>query len=120
MAWMKESGKKISGVPLFVFFLNKHFSLAVAFFRRSSQVAIVGAAVRRTAKDLRLGETGTICCLEDPEMALKLLEMGCVPGVQVRLSGRAPLGDPLMLVLGDQEYTLSVRASEAATILLKE
>ncbi|MFC7666512.1 hypothetical protein ACFQT0_03050 [Hymenobacter humi] len=31
-----------------------------------------------------------------------------------------PLGDPLMLVLGDQEYTLSVRASEAATILLKE
>ena len=120
VAQMKESGKKISGVPLFVFFLNKHFPLAVAFFRRSSQVAVVGAAVRRTAKDLRLGETGTICCLEDPEMALKLLEMGCVPGVQVRLSGRAPLGDPLMLVLGDQEYTLSVRASEAATILLKE
>jgi hypothetical protein len=25
-----------------------------------------------------------------------------------------------MLVLGDQEYTLSVRASEAANILLKE
>jgi len=53
-------------------------------------------------------------------MALKLLEMGCVPGVTVRLSGRAPLGDPLMLVLGDEEYTLSVRASEAATILLKD
>ena len=40
--------------------------------------------------------------------------------IRLRLSGRAPLGDPLMLVLGDQEYTLSVRASEAATILLKE
>ena len=105
---------------MFVFFLNKRFRFAVAFFRRSPQVAVVGATVRRTAKDLRLGETGTICCLEDPEMALKLLEMGCVPGVQVRLSGRAPLGDPLMLVLGDEEYTLSVRASEAATILLKE
>ena len=112
--------KRFRSVPLFVFFLNKHQPSAVAFFRRSSQIAVVGAAVRRTAKDLRLGETGTICCLEDPEMALKLLEMGCVPGVQVRLSGRAPLGDPLMLVLGDQEYTLSVRASEAATILLKE
>ena len=91
----------------------------MSFFRRTPQPP-VGVATRRTAKDLRLGETGTICCLEDPEMALKLLEMGCVPGVQVRLSGRAPLGDPLMLVLGDQEYTLSVRASEAATILLKE
>ena len=92
----------------------------MAFFRRSPQHVAAAAATRRTAKDLRVGETGTICCLEDPEMALKLLEMGCLPGVKVRLSGRAPLGDPLMLVLGDQEYTLSVRASEAATILLKE
>jgi ferrous iron transport protein A len=91
----------------------------VALFRRSAP-SVLAAPVRRTVRDLRLGETGTVCCLEDPEMALKLLEMGCVPGVQVRLSGRAPLGDPLMLVLGDQEYTLSVRASEAATILLKE
>jgi ferrous iron transport protein A len=92
----------------------------MALFRRSAQPVAASAVTRRSAKDLRVGETGTICCLEDAEMALKLLEMGCVPGVQVRLSGRAPLGDPLMLVLGDQEYTLSVRASEAATILLKE
>ena len=86
-------------------------------FRRS--VAPAAAALRRTAAGLRLGETGTICCLEDPIMALKLLEMGCVPGVQVRLSGRAPLGDPLMLVLGNNEYTLSLRRSEAVTITLK-
>ena len=92
----------------------------MALFRRSPQIVVAEGASRRSANDLRVGETGTICCLEDPEMALKLLEMGCVPGVKVRLSGRAPLGDPLMLVLGDQEYTLSVRASEAATILLKE
>jgi ferrous iron transport protein A len=92
----------------------------VALFRRSAPKHAVAASARRSAQDLRVGEAGTICCLEDPEMALKLLEMGCVPGVQVRLSGRAPLGDPLMLVLGNQEYTLSVRASEAATIMLKE
>ena len=91
----------------------------MAIFRRILPSVSVGSS-RRSVRDLRVGETGTVCCLEDPEMALKLLEMGCVPGVQVRLSGRAPLGDPLMLVLGDQEYTLSVRASEAATILLKE
>ena len=87
-------------------------------FRRATALAPAGAP-RRTAAGLRLGETGTICCLEDPTMALKLLEMGCVPGVQVRLSGRAPFGDPLMLVLGDNEYTLSLRTSEAATITLK-
>jgi len=88
----------------------------MSLFRRPVATA---AAPRRTAGSLRLGETGTICCLEDPIMALKLLEMGCVPGVQVRLCGRAPLGDPLMLVLGDNEYTLSLRQSEAATITLK-
>ena len=91
----------------------------MGLFRRSARTSFAAPA-QRTVRDLRVGEAGTVCCLSDPEMALKLLEMGCVPGVQVRLSGRAPLGDPLMLVLGDQEYTLSVRASEAATILLKE
>ncbi|MGI4740341.1 MAG: FeoA family protein [Janthinobacterium lividum] len=92
----------------------------MAFLRRSSPIAApTPAAARRAASDLRVGETATVCCLNDPEMALKLLEMGCIPGTQVRLVGRAPLGDPLMLVLGDEEYTLSLRVSEAATIQLK-
>lgn len=77
-------------------------------------------AAPRSVKDLQLGESGTICCLKDPEMALKLLEMGCIPGTQVRLNSRAPLGCPITLVVGDMEdYTLSLRVSEAATILLK-
>ena len=74
---------------------------------------------QRSVKDLRLGESATICCLQDPEMALKLLEMGCIPGTQVRLNSRAPLVCPITLVLGDEDYTLSLRVSEAATILLK-
>jgi ferrous iron transport protein A len=93
----------------------------VAFFRRSAAVAATpSATARRTANDLRPGESATVCCLKDPQMALKLLEMGCIPGTQVRLAGRAPLGDPLMLVLGDEEYTLSLRVSEAITIQLKD
>ncbi|AHJ95922.1 ferrous iron transport protein A [Hymenobacter swuensis DY53] len=53
-------------------------------------------------------------------MALKLLEMGCIPGTTVRLNSRAPLGCPITLVVGDMaDYTLSLRVSEAATILLK-
>ena len=93
----------------------------MALFRHSRSVSAAAgsAAARRSANDLRPQETGTICCLQDPEMALKLLEMGCVPGQTVRLSGRAPLGDPLMLVLGDEEYTLSLRVSEAVNIILK-
>lgn len=89
----------------------------MAFFRRSVSPLPAG---RRTANDLRPGETATVCCLSDPEMALKLLEMGCIPGTTVRLVGRAPLGDPLMLTLGDEDYTLSLRVSEARTIQLKD
>ena len=93
----------------------------MALFRRFSPrpAPAPAAAARRSANDLRPQETGTICCLQDPDMALKLLEMGCVPGQTVRLSGRAPLGDPLMLVVGDEEYTLSLRVSEAVNIILK-
>ncbi|PJJ48692.1 FeoA family protein [Hymenobacter chitinivorans] len=86
----------------------------------SSRSAQAKTSTPRSVKDLRLGESGTICCLQDPEMALKLLEMGCIPGTQVRLNSRAPLGCPITLVVGDEDYTLSLRVSEAATILLKD
>lgn len=82
-------------------------------------VSTPSTRTQRSVKDLRLGETGTICCLKDPEMALKLLEMGCIPGTRVKLSGRAPLGCPITLHI-DGEYTLSLRVSEAATIMLKD
>ena len=74
---------------------------------------------QRSLRDLRPGEHATICCLQDAEMALKLLEMGCVPGQRIRLRSRAPLGGPVTVVVGHDEYTLSLRLEEAATILLK-
>ncbi len=58
-----------------------------------------------------------ICCLNDPEMGLKLLEMGCIPGTEVKMNSRAPLGDPITIIVNN--YTLSLRLDEAETILLK-
>lgn len=91
----------------------------MALFHRSSPPLPAAAPDLRTPNDLQIGETATVCCLHDPQMALKLLDMGCIPGTRLRLVGRAPLGDPLMLTLGDDNYTLSLRVSEAATIGLK-
>ena len=68
-------------------------------------------------KDMKIGETGIICCLKDPEMGLKLLEMGCIPGTEVKMNSRAPFGDPITIIVND--YTLSLRLDEAATIVLK-
>lgn len=46
--------------------------------------------------------------------AVRLLEMGLTPGVEVRLIGRAPLGDPLEIEL--RGYRLSIRRQDAARV----
>jgi ferrous iron transport protein A len=72
---------------------------------------------QRSVRDLRIGEKGIICSLRDPEMSLKLLEMGCIPGTEVKLNSKAPLGDPITIIIND--YTLSLRLDEAQNIMLK-
>lgn len=49
----------------------------------------------------------------DP-VAIRLLEMGLTPGVEVRLVGRAPFGDPLELEV--RGYRLSIRREEAGRV----
>ena len=50
-------------------------------------------------------------------IAIRLLEMGLTPGVDVRLVGRAPFGDPLELEL--RGYRLSIRRQEAARVAVQ-
>lgn len=47
-------------------------------------------------------------------MAFRLMEMGLIEGAHVQVLGRAPLGDPLHLRLGD--YELSLRSEEASLV----
>jgi len=51
----------------------------------------------------------------DP-VSLRLLEMGLTPGVEIRMVGRAPLGDPLEVEV--RGYRLSLRHSEAARVAI--
>ncbi len=71
----------------------------------------------RNLSQLKLGEKGVIAGFHDPNLALKLLEMGCLPGTEIRLMAIAPLGDPICLQVGD--YTLSLRLDEAAVVELQ-
>ena len=71
----------------------------------------------RSIADLKVGEKGTICCFNDEEMSLKLLEMGCLPGTEVKMSCKAPFGDPVCIKVSG--YALSLRKEEAATILIR-
>jgi ferrous iron transport protein A len=71
----------------------------------------------KSVADLKIGEKGTICCFKDKIMSLKLLEMGCLPGSEVKMCCKAPLGDPICILVSG--YNLSLRVEEAATITIK-
>lgn len=47
-------------------------------------------------------------------VALRLMEMGMVPGAPVEVVRAAPLGDPLQVCV--REYQLALRREEAKTI----
>jgi ferrous iron transport protein A len=70
-----------------------------------------------TAAQLNVGQKGVIKGFTDVSMSLKLLEMGCIPGIEIEMDSLAPLGCPVNLKVGN--YRLSLRKSEAATILLQ-
>ncbi|MFN6946229.1 MAG: ferrous iron transport protein A [Cytophagaceae bacterium] len=71
---------------------------------------------QKSLAELKPGEKGTICCFKDEFLSLKLLEMGCLPGCEVTMNFKAPLGDPICIKVSG--YCLSLRKEEASTILL--
>ncbi len=64
---------------------------------------------------------GHVTCITDvagdDAVALRLLEMGLTPGIEVRMIGRAPLGDPLEVEV--RGYRLSLRHAEAARVAVE-
>jgi ferrous iron transport protein A len=72
----------------------------------------------RTVADLKEGENGVISEFLDSKLALKLLEMGCLPGTRIKLHHKAPLGCPYCISV-DEDYELSLRKSEADTIVIE-
>jgi ferrous iron transport protein A len=66
--------------------------------------------------DLRQGERGTILQFANPELELKLMEMGCIPGEEVIVEQIAPLGDPISIRIAG--YSLSLRKNEANQVLV--
>ncbi len=65
--------------------------------------------------DLPLGQPAEIVSIDcDRPISTRLMEMGLLPGTQVRVVRVAPLGDPIELRIRD--YALSVRRADAAKI----
>lgn len=67
---------------------------------------------------IKQGRLVQIVSFENNDLLLKLMEMGCIPGEQVRIEQVAPLGDPISIAVAG--YSLSLRLSEADAILVEE
>ena len=53
---------------------------------------------------------------KDASVRKRLLEMGVVPGVEVEIIGKAPLGDPIEIIV--RGYKLTLRKDEAENIII--
>jgi ferrous iron transport protein A len=71
-----------------------------------------------TLAQLRPGQKARVTDVQgDPMLQQRILEMGILPGTEVKLIRVAPLGDPMEFsVLG---YNLSLRKSEAACVIVE-
>ena len=66
--------------------------------------------------NLPIGQRAIIDALSDDFLAEKLLELGFVPGEEVRVEHRAAFGDPMVVAVAG--CRVSLRKSEAATVTL--
>lgn len=74
-----------------------------------------GQNAARTLDQLAAGERGVIASVDcPPTIARRLMELGVLPGTEVEVIRRAPLGDPMEIAL--RGVHLSLRKSEARHI----
>lgn len=70
-----------------------------------------------TIADLQVGQKAVISEKSTQHIPLKLMEMGCLPGIQVELIQKAPLNDPLYIKVNDSH--LAIRVETATQIEVK-
>ena len=72
--------------------------------------------VVKTLSNLSIGESAVIDRFADELLALKLIEMGCMPGEKITLQHIAPLGCPFAFEVNGT--LISLRKSEAHLVLI--
>ncbi len=71
-----------------------------------------------TIADLKKGENAVITDSSSNDIPLKLLEMGCLPGNEVKLLQLAPFSDPMYLNVNDS--FLAIRKETASLIIIEK
>ncbi len=72
-----------------------------------------------TLAELEKGESRTVVSVKgEHAITRRLMEMGVVPGVAVRMIKSAPFGDPLEINV--RGYSLALRRNEAESVVLEK
>ncbi|HEY8388495.1 MAG TPA: FeoA family protein [Parasegetibacter sp.] len=71
----------------------------------------------RRLSELSVGTRAVIKSFENNEIFIKLMEMGCIPGEELKVEQIAYFGDPMSISVAG--YTLSLRRNEAENIFVE-
>lgn len=88
------------------FNFNSHILFAMSTKIETDKSSLANLAIGTEARVIAVNGSGAI--------ARRLMEMGVVPGAQVRVIKTAPLGDPIEVRV--RGYHLALRRTEAQTI----
>ncbi|CDI49295.1 FeoA family protein [Clostridium tetani] len=70
----------------------------------------------KNLKDITIGDSVRILSISNDVSKRRLMDMGLIPGVTVKVTGKAPLGDPIEILV--RGYKLTLRQKEAESILV--
>jgi len=68
--------------------------------------------------NIPIGQTVKVKDISDGSIKRRLMDMGIVPGLEISIEGRAPLGDPIEILV--RGYKLTLRKNEAQSILVEK
>jgi len=72
--------------------------------------------IKMVLSDLKKGESGVIQSIEDFDIEIKLMDMGCFIGSEVVIELQAPLYDPIAIRIG--QNLICIGKEEASKIVL--
>ena len=73
--------------------------------------------MNNTLKNMPVGSKGkVVSILKESQFKRRLMDMGIIPGVEVMVTGKAPLGDPIEILV--RGYKLTLRGKEAVDIMV--
>lgn len=71
----------------------------------------------KTLQEVNVGEKVLVKGIDkDSNVRRRLLDMGITPGVTLEVTGKAPMGDPIEIMV--RGYKLTLRKSEASAVIL--